>query len=47
MTLMFYEVVWQHMHGVVAFLITNLLQIYQLKKIENRLRFDRIVAMSV
>ena len=29
LTLAFHKVVWQHMHGVVRYLITTLLQIYQ------------------
>jgi len=48
---MFHKVVWQHMKGMVGLAITNLLQIYQgilqWKKIENRLRFDRVMAMSL
>jgi len=48
---MFHKVVWQHLQGVLGFLITSLLQIYegifQWKKIENRLRFDRITAVSL
>ena len=40
---MFRKVVWQHMQGVVGYLIiASLLE----KKIENLLRFDRIMAMS-
>jgi len=48
---MFHKVVWKHMQGAMGFLITNLLQIYQgifqWKKFVNRLRFDRIIAMSL
>jgi len=42
---------WQHMQGVVGYLITTLLQIYKgilkRKNVENQLRFDRIIAMSL
>jgi len=45
-----YKVVWQ-LQGVVRFLTMTLLQIYQgilrWKKTVNRLRFDRIMAMSL
>ena len=48
---MFHKVVWQHMQRVVVFLITSLLQIYQgifqSKSFVKRLRFDRIMAMSL
>jgi len=48
---MFHKVVWRHRQGVVWFLITTLLQIYQgilqWTKLENRLRLDRIIAMSL
>jgi len=48
---MFHNVIWQHMQGVVGFLITSLLQIYQgilqWKKPENQSCFDRIMAMSL
>jgi len=48
---MFHKVVWQHMQELVGFLITTLLQIYQgifqWKKFLFRLRFDRIMAMSL
>jgi len=49
---MFQKVVWQHMQEVLRFfnnqLTANLLRSLLLKKIfENRLRFDRIVAMSL
>jgi len=44
LTWMFHKVVWQHMQGVVGFVITILLQIYlrisKWKSYENRLRFD-------
>jgi len=45
---MFHKVVWQHMQGVVGFLITTLLQIYHKSLpvkffFENRLRFDRLM----
>ena len=48
---MFHKVVWQHMKCVVEFVLTSLLQIYQ-EILEwifflNRLRFDRIMAMSL
>jgi len=46
-----YKVVWQHIQGAVWFLITTLLQIYQvflqLKSFETRFRFDKIMAMSL
>jgi len=46
---MFHKVVWQHMEGVVGFLITSLLQIhpgiFQCKVYG--LRFDRTMAMSL
>ena len=48
---MFHKVVWQHMQGVVEFLITSLLQIYQgilqWQTFVNRLRFERIMAKSL
>jgi len=48
---MFHKVMWQHMQGVVGYLITTLLQIYKgilkRKNVENQLRFDRIIAMSL
>jgi len=48
---MFHKVVWRHRQGVVWFLITTLLQIYQgilqWTKLENRLRLDRIIVMSL
>jgi len=44
---MFHKVLWQRMQGMVGFLITSLLQIYQVKNFVNRLRFDRIMAMSL
>ena len=55
MALIFHRVVWQHMwqhmQGVVRPIITTLLQIYyriyQSENLENRLRFNRIVAMSL
>ena len=51
LTWMFHEVVWQHRQGMVRFLINALLQIYQRilqwKKIVNRLRFDRSMAMRL
>jgi len=51
LTLMFYKVAWQEMISVMWFLITTLLQIYyrmfRWKKIENQLRFDKIVAMNL
>jgi len=50
MTVMFHKVVWQHMQGLVRFLMNlftaNLPRNLPVKKIENRLRFDRIMAMS-
>jgi len=50
LTLTFHKVAWQHMQGMVGFLnnhfTTNLL--WNLTtKIENRLRFDRLMAMSL
>ena len=49
--LMFHKVVWQHVQGVVRFLVTTMLQIYreifQRKQFENQLRFDIIMAMSL
>ena len=51
LTLMFHKVVWQHMQGMVGFLVTRLLQIYQgilqWKHFVNRLTFDRTMAMSL
>jgi len=51
LTLMFYKVTWQHMQGVVRFLITSLLQIYSeifpWVNFMNRFRFDRIMVMSL
>jgi len=47
---MFHKVVRQHMQGVVEFLTTSLLQIYQGTsqwKNENLLRFNEIMAMSL
>jgi len=48
---MFHKVVWQHMLGVVEFLVTILLQIYyrirQWKNFESRLRFYRDIAMNL
>jgi len=48
---MFYKVVRQHMQGVVGSLLTTLLQIYrgifQWENFENRLRFDKTMAMRV
>jgi len=47
---MFHKVVWQHMQGLVRFLMNlftaNLPKNLPVKKIETRLRFDRIMAMS-
>ena len=42
-----YKAVWQHMQGVVGLLVTSLLQILPVKKIVNRLRFDKIMVISV
>jgi len=43
--------VWQHVQGVAGFIIISLLQIFyriwQWQNFENRLRFDRIIAMSL
>jgi len=43
--------VWQHEQGVVAVLVTNSMQVYQGifqgNSFVNRLRFDRIMAMSL
>jgi len=51
LALIFHEVVWQYMQGMVGSLITTLLHIYQRilqwKDFENRLRFDWIMAMSL
>ena len=47
LTLMLHKVVWQHTQGVVGFFITTVLQIICEKNFENRLRFDRIVTMSL
>ena len=51
LTLMFHKVAWQHMPGVVGFLITFLLQIYyrisRWKNCENQLRFDRFIIVSM
>jgi len=51
LTFAFHRVVWQHAHMYVGFLINDLLQIYkgifQWKKIENWLRFPKIVLMSL
>ena len=48
---MFHKVVSQHMQGLVWFLITTFLQMYyrifQWKEFENRLRFDRIIAIWI
>jgi len=50
-TLMFHKVVWQHVQGKVRPIIAALVQIYcrifQWKSFENRLRFDRIMALSL
>jgi len=50
LTLLFHKVVWQHMQGVVEFLVTTLLQIYegvfQWENFKNRLRYD-IMAMHL
>jgi len=43
---MFHEIVWQHVQGVMGFLITGLVQMYQeifqWKNFKNRLRFDGV-----
>jgi len=49
---MFHQVVWQHMQGLIGFLLNhvtaNLPRNLLLKKnYENRLRFDQIMAMSL
>ena len=48
---MFHKLVYQHMHGAVGFLICIKLQIYQgifqWKSFVNRLKFDRIMVMSL
>jgi len=48
---MFHKVVWQHMQVVVEFLITvfsaNLPGNLLVKKLVNRLRYDRIMAVSL
>jgi len=50
-TLLLHKVVWQHMQGVVGSLTCSLLQIYwkifEWNSFENRLRFDRIMTMSL
>jgi len=48
--LMFHTVVWQHMQGVAGFLIMTTAKLpknVSVKNFENRLRFDRIMAMSL
>ena len=50
LTLMFHMVVWQHVQGVVGFLIITLLQFTNLpvkKNFETRLRFERVMAVSL
>ena len=50
LTLIFHNVVWQHMRGAVGFSVTRLLQIFLgifVWKNVNRLRFDRTMAMSL
>ena len=51
LAVMFQRAVWRHMQGAVGFLITTLVHIYywiiQWKNIENQLRFDSIMAMSL
>ena len=49
---MFHKVMWQNVQDVVIFLnmihfTANLLKNLAVKKIEDRLRFDRIMAMSL
>jgi len=48
---MFHKVVLYHVQGLVGFLITTSLKIYQeifqWKRLENWLKFDRIMAMSL
>jgi len=48
---MFYKVAWHHMHGVVGFLVTTLQHFSKEssseKSFENRLRFDRSMAMGL
>ena len=47
----FRKVVWQHIEGMIGNIIWNLLEIYfsfqQWKKIENPLRIDKVIAMSL
>jgi len=48
---MFHKVVWQHMQGMVGFLINHFTanlpkNLPVKKKLENRLRFGRIMAVS-
>jgi len=45
--LMFYKVVWQHMLGVLRFLVIILLDNQPVNDCENRLRFDRDITVSV
>ena len=45
--LMFYKVVWQHMPGVLRFLVIILLENQPVNDCENRLRFDRDITVSV
>ena len=51
LTLVFHKVVWQHMQDLLGFLMTTLLQIttesFSEKKTENRLKFDRIMSVSL
>jgi len=44
---MFHKLMWQHMQDAVGFLITTLKRNLPEKKTENRLRFDRIMVMSL
>ena len=51
LALLFYKVVWQHTQGDVGHIRNSLLQIYCIirhwMKFENRLRFDRIMVMTL
>ena len=50
LALMFHKVVWQHVQDVVGFLINQFtanLPGFPLRKNENRLKFDRIIATSL
>ena len=50
-TFNFHKVVWQHTEGMVGSIISVLLEIYfsfqQWKNLENPLRIDKVIAMSL